>query len=83
MLPKTSQGTYGIGLSQIDPQQTRGGIFVCALQPNGIAAKDGRLQIDDRLLCINDQNTDQMTYREVVEGLKATTKKGVTLLIAR
>ncbi|CAF0725358.1 unnamed protein product [Adineta ricciae] len=83
VLPKASQGTYGIGLSQIDPQQIRGGIFICALQPNGIAAKDGRLQIDDRLLCINDRNTDQMTYREVVEGLKATTKKGVTLLIAR
>ena len=82
-MPKASQGTYGIGLSQIDPEQPRGGIFICALQPNGIAAKDGRLQIDDRLLSINDQNTDRMTYREVVEVLKATTKKGVALLIAR
>ncbi|CAF4521118.1 unnamed protein product [Rotaria sp. Silwood1] len=82
-LPKASQGTYGIGLSQIDPQQTLGGIFICALQPNGIAEKDGRLKIDDRLLYINDQNTDQMTYREVVEALKETTKKGVNLIIAR
>ncbi|CAF5143702.1 unnamed protein product, partial [Rotaria sp. Silwood1] len=38
---------------------------------------------DDRLLYINDQNTDQMTYREVVEALKETTKKGVNLIIAR
>ncbi len=82
-LPKAPQGTYGIGLSQIDPQETHGGIFICALQPNGIAEKDGRLHIDDRLLCINDQNTNQMTYREVIEALKATTKKGVSLLIAR
>jgi C-terminal processing protease CtpA/Prc len=82
-LPKASQGTYGIGLSQIDPQQSRGGIFICALQPNGVAEKDGRFQIDDYLLSVNDQNTDQMTYREVVEALKATTKKGVNLLIAR
>jgi len=82
-LPKASQGTYGIGLSQIDPQKPRGGIFICALQPKGIAEKDGRLHIDDRLLCINDQNTDQMTYRDVVDALKSTTKKGVSLLIAR
>ncbi len=82
-LPKAPQGTYGIGLSQIDPQQPRGGIFICALQRNGIAEKDGRLLIDDRLLCINDQNANQMTYREVIEALKATTKKGVSLLIAR
>ena len=82
-LPKASQGSYGIGLSQVDPQQRRGGIFICALQPNGIAEKDRRLQIDDRLLSINDRNTDQMTYREVVEALKATVKKGVDLTIAR
>ncbi len=82
-MPKAPQGTYGIGLSQIDPQKARGGIFICALQPKGIAEKDGRLQIDDRLLCINDQNTDQMTYRDVVDALKSTTKKGVSLLIAR
>lgn len=82
-MPKAPQGTYGIGLSQVDPDQPRGGIFICALQPHGIAEKDGRLRIDDRLLCVNDQNTNQMTYREVVEALKATTKKGVSLLIAR
>jgi C-terminal processing protease CtpA/Prc len=82
-LPKAPQGTYGIGLSQIDPLQPRGGLFICALQPNGVAAKDGRLQIDDQLLCINDQNTSLMTYREVIEALKATTKKGVSLLISR
>ncbi|CAF3983151.1 unnamed protein product, partial [Rotaria sordida] len=82
-LPKASQGTYGIGLSQIDPEQLFGGIFICALQPNGIAAKDGRLQIDDQLLYINERNINQMTYREVVETLKATTKKGVNLIIAR
>ena len=61
----------------------RGGLFVCALQPNGMAEKDGRLQIDDRLLSIDNRNTDKMTYREVVEMLKATTKKGVSLIIAR
>lgn len=82
-MPKAPQGTYGIGLSQIDPQQERGGIFICALQRNGIAEKDGRLQIDDRLLFVNDQNTNQMTYREVVEALKASTKKGVSLFIVR
>ncbi|CAF2336069.1 unnamed protein product [Rotaria sp. Silwood2] len=82
-LPKSPQGTYGIGLSQIDPQQPLGGIFICALQPNGIAEKDERLKIDDRLLYVNDRNTDQMTYREVVEALKASTKKGVKLVIAR
>ncbi len=82
-MPKAPQGTYGIGLSQIDPQKPLGGIFICALQPKGIAEKDGRLKIDDRLLCINDQNTDQMTYRDVVDALKSTTKKGVSLLIAR
>lgn len=82
-MPKAPQGTYGIGLSQIDPEQERGGIFICALQRNGVAEKDGRLQIDDRLLCVNDQNTNQMTYREVLNALKASTKKGVSLLIAR
>ncbi|CAF3479645.1 unnamed protein product [Adineta steineri] len=82
-LPKAPQGTFGIGLGQIDPQQSRGGIYICALQPKGIAEKDGRLQIDDRLLSVNDQNTDQMTYREVVEALKSATKKGVNLVIAR
>ncbi|CAF4855241.1 unnamed protein product, partial [Rotaria socialis] len=42
ILPKAPQGTYGIGLSQVDPQKSLGGIFICALQPNGIAEKDGR-----------------------------------------
>ena len=82
-MPKAPQGTYGIGLSQIDPDQERGGIFICALQRNGVAEKEGRLQIDDRLLCVNDQNINQMTYREVLNVLKSTTKKGVSLLIAR
>lgn len=82
-LPKANQGTYGIGLSQIDPQRPRGGIFICALQPNGVADKDGRLKIDDQLLFINDNDTEQMSYREVVEALKATTKKGVKLIVAR
>ena len=83
ILPKTPQGSYGIGLSQVDPQQIRGGLFICALQPNGVADRDGRLKIDDQLLAIDGQTTDQMTYREVVETLKSTTKKGVTLIIAR
>ncbi|CAF5133843.1 unnamed protein product, partial [Rotaria socialis] len=74
--------TYGIGLSQVDPQKSLGGIFICALQPNGIAEKDGRLKIDDRVLFINDNSTEQMSYREVVEALKVTTKKGVKLIIA-
>ncbi|CAF4839120.1 unnamed protein product, partial [Rotaria magnacalcarata] len=82
-LPKAPQGTYGIGLSQIDPQKSLGGIFICALQPNGIAEKDGRLKIDDLLLFLNDNSTEQMSYREVVEALKVTTKKGVKLIVAR
>lgn len=82
-MPKAPQGTYGIGLSQIDPEKLRGGLFVCALQPNGLADKDGRLQIDDRLLSIDGRDVDQMTYREAIETLKATTKKGVSLTIAR
>ncbi|CAF3235917.1 unnamed protein product [Rotaria socialis] len=83
ILSKAPQGTYGIGLSQVDPQKSLGGIFICALQPNGIAEKDGRLKIDDRVLFINDNSTEQMSYREVVEALKVTTKKGVKLIIAR
>ncbi|CAF1255271.1 unnamed protein product, partial [Didymodactylos carnosus] len=82
-LPKAPQGTYGIGLNQIDPQQAYGGIYICALQPNSVALKDGRLKTDDRILLINGKSVEHMTYREVVETLKISTKKGVDLLVAR
>lgn len=70
-------------MSHIDPQEEHAGLFVCALQPNGLAEKDGRLQIDDRLLAIDDRNVDELKYREVVQTLRDSTKKGVTLTIAR
>lgn len=82
-LPKATQGTYGIGVSHVDPQKIRGGLFICALQPHGVAERDGRLKVDDLLIAIDDRTVDQMTYREAVEALKLSTKKGVTLTIAR
>lgn len=61
----------------------RGKLFISALQTNGIAEKDGRLKIDDLLLSIDNKNVEEMTYREVIEALKLSTKTGVNLVVVR
>ena len=46
------------------------GVRVRSLTPNGPASRDGRLQTDDRILSVNDQNVQKASYREVTDILK-------------
>lgn len=46
------------------------GVRVRSLTPNGPASRDGRLQADDRILAVNDQNVQKASYRDVTDILK-------------
>ena len=57
----------GLGFSLDDSSS---GVRVRSLTPNGPASRDGRLQTDDRILSVNDQNVQKASYREVTDILK-------------
>ena len=58
----------GLGFSLDDSSS---GVRVRSLTPNGPASRDGRLQADDRILSVNDQNVQKASYRDVTEILKS------------
>ncbi|ESN96607.1 hypothetical protein HELRODRAFT_95514 [Helobdella robusta] len=58
------------------------GIYVTKVIDGGAAQVDGRLQVGDRLLAVNEVSLDNVTHEEAVAALKAT-REYVRLLIRK
>lgn len=60
----------------------KGGVDICKIAEGSVAAKDGRLKVNDHLLQINNQNTTNMSADDVMKILKGA-KSSVKLVVAR
>ena len=71
------KGNKGLGFSiagGIGNQHIPGdnGIYVTKIMENGAAHLDGRLQVGDKLIAVNNKNLESVTHEEAVATLKAT-----------
>ncbi|CAH1781914.1 unnamed protein product [Owenia fusiformis] len=81
------KGSKGLGFSiagGIGNQHIPGdnGIFVTKVIEGGAAEVDGRLQVGDKLIAVNEANLDNVTHEDAVAALKAT-KEHVKLTVAK
>ncbi|XP_013404156.1 disks large 1 tumor suppressor protein isoform X3 [Lingula anatina] len=53
------------------------GIFVTKIIEGGASQQDGRLQVGDRLIAVNDVNLENVTHEDAVAALKATQERVV------
>ncbi|XP_022238932.1 inaD-like protein [Limulus polyphemus] len=55
LVVELKKGPNGLGISLVgNKDRTKMSVFVCGINPNGSAARDGRVQIGDELLEVND-----------------------------
>lgn len=80
-------GGQGLGFSvttRDNPTLGVAPIYIKNILAQGAARQDGRLRAGDRLLSVNDEETEGRTQGEVVQQLKETRVGGrVRLLISR
>ncbi|XP_014673326.1 PREDICTED: LOW QUALITY PROTEIN: disks large homolog 1-like [Priapulus caudatus] len=81
------KGTRGLGFSiagGIGNQHVPGddGIFVTKIIEGGAAHLDGRMQVNDRLVCVGERTLEGITHEEAVSILKATADR-VLLIVAK
>ncbi|XP_067934731.1 partitioning defective protein 3-like isoform X10 [Watersipora subatra] len=76
-IPLNETGSAGLGISVKGKTSTASdghhkdlGIFIKAVIHGGAASKDGRLQINDQLLCVNDDDLKKKTNAEAMETLR-------------
>ncbi|XP_067302775.1 E3 ubiquitin-protein ligase PDZRN3-B isoform X2 [Pseudorasbora parva] len=76
---KTTQDKLGLMLCYKTDDETA--IYINEIDPEGIAAKDGRIQEGDQIIQIN--GVDIQSHEEAVTLLTKMESKNVTLLVAR
>ena len=80
-LVKSPSGELGFGLVTAEKgQQT--GIFVRSITEDGVAGRDGRLQVMDRIVQINDESLVGLTHKKAVVMLQ-NIKGQVVLTVSR
>uniref|UniRef100_A0A672Q8V9 PDZ domain containing ring finger 3 n=1 Tax=Sinocyclocheilus grahami TaxID=75366 RepID=A0A672Q8V9_SINGR len=77
---KTTQDKLGLKLCYKTDDE-KSAIYISEIAPEGIAAKDGRVQEGDRIIQIN--GMDIQSHEEAVTLLTKVESKNVTLLVAR
>ncbi|XP_065644773.1 disks large homolog 1 isoform X2 [Hydra vulgaris] len=82
-----NKGDTGLGFTiagGIDNQHIPGdnGIFVTKIIPGGAAQKDGQMQVDDKILMVNDTDLQNTSHENAVLVLKST-NQSVKIKIAR
>lgn len=77
---KTTQDKLGLKLCYKTDDE-KSAIYISEIDPEGIAAKDGRIQEGDRIIQINEM--DIQSHEEAVTLLTKVESKNVTLLVAR
>lgn len=68
-----------LGISIVGQSSARGdnGIYVAHIMPGGAVALDGRIEVGDMILEVNDESFEKLTNDEAVQFLKdAVNKKG-------
>lgn len=71
-----------LGISIVGQSSARGdnGIYVAQIMPGGAVALDGRIEVGDMLLEVNDTSFERFTNDQAVEFLKeAVIKRGFVL----
>lgn len=64
------KGPTGFGIAISEDRYSR--LIVRGLNPNGVAFHDGRMQIGDEILAVNEQYVSQMKYDDVMQLLHTT-----------
>ena len=64
------KGSTGFGIAISEDRQRR--LIIRGLNPNGIAQKDGRLQIGDEIIRVNALDVKTMNYDDIMNLLHAT-----------
>lgn len=82
-----NKGDKGFGIcisGGSDNQHIKGdnSIYVTRIVDNGVAQMDGRIEVGDRLLAINDVRLEDFTYEEAVSAMRLSPKKSL-LTIAK
>lgn len=82
-IPLTSQGSAGLGISvkgkRSGDQNDDQGIYVKSVIKGGAAAKDGRIIVNDQLLCINDTSLIGLSNNDAMNVLRAAMEKSIEL----
>ncbi|XP_031552782.1 disks large homolog 1-like isoform X2 [Actinia tenebrosa] len=82
-----SKGSKGLGFSIAGGHGNQhvpgdNGIYITKIIDGGAAQQDGRLQVGDKIISVNDKNLEDVTHEDAVQVLKATKEK-VTIVISR
>eukprot|EP00053_Salpingoeca_punica_P018326 m.179328 g.179328 ORF g.179328 m.179328 type:complete len:1243 (+) comp17406_c0_seq6:229-3957(+) len=81
------KGSSGLGFSIAggvdDPiEEGDSGVYVTSILENGAVAKDGRLQVGDKILSVNNNQFTGILHEEAVRVLQSTSQR-VTLVVSR
>lgn len=74
------KGPTGFGIAISEDRYNR--LIVRGLNPNGVAFQDGRMQVGDEILAVNESQVNQMKYDDVM-GLLHTTNEPVEFQVAK
>lgn len=64
------KGPTGFGIAISEDRYNR--LIVRGLNPNGVAFQDGRMQVGDEILAVNDKQVSRMKYDDVMNLLHST-----------
>ena len=74
------KGPTGFGIAISEDRYNR--LIVRGLNPNGVAFQDGRMQVGDEILAVNEQHVSKMKYDEVM-GILHTTSEPVEFQVSK
>lgn len=68
-----------------DNQHIKGdhGIYITKIVDNGVAHIDGRIDVGDKLIAINDINLQEITYEEAVNAVRLSPKKSLLTIVKK
>jgi C-terminal processing protease CtpA/Prc len=84
-LIKENKG-FGFSISGgIDNQHIKddNGIYITKIVENGVAFIDGRIDVGDKLIAINDISLQEVTYDEAVNAVRLSPKKSLLTIVKK
>ena len=83
-----NKGDKGFGIcitGGTDNQHIKGddGIYVTRIVENGVAERDGRIDVGDLLIAINDISLEAVTYDEAVNAMRLSPRKSVLIVVKK
>jgi len=75
------RGQHGLGISLAGHKdRTRMAVFVCGLNPNGTAAKEGTLKVGDEILEVSHARNSQRAFNFVSSGRPSSAIRFISLI---